>query len=207
MAIEVHQPTPEQLANRRLLAQEVRLLVNTGKVLPSQGSYMYTPPLQPGEMNYRPCMVCAVGSVVVAAAVSQYPKLVPKEGVHRLTSHLGHFLDFHTSLADLVGFTFTEVVAFESAFMGSVIVPSMSVVEHMEGKGHLDLKVQPLGFTGLSLWRENLRGQLGLVGLIDDALEWNYWLDANDKETVLALMTLLESWETQPISYKRTKEA
>lgn len=200
-------PTTEQLTNRKKLAQEVRLLVNTGKVLPSQGSYMYTPPLQPGEMNYRPCMVCAVGSVVVAAAVSQYPKLVPKEGVHRLTSHLGHELDFHTSLADLVGFTFTEVVAFESAFMGAVLIPPMGVVEHMEGKGHLDLEVPAPDVTDLPTWRLNLRARLGYVGLINDALEWNYWMDADDKETALALMTLLDSWETQPISYKRTKEA
>ncbi len=205
MAPKVHHPTPEQLINRRLLAQEVRTLVNEGQVTPSQDAYMYTPPMEPGENVQRPCLVCAVGSVVVAAAVSKYPNLMPKVGVHRLTGSIGRYDDYHTSLAALVGFTFTEVVAFEAAFMGAVVVPPAGVVEHMWNKGYLDIDI-PKPAPNFSQWRLEVWDSVEAVDLVRDALKWWNRQNAGDTTVLLRLMDLMESWADNPVSFPLTKK-
>lgn len=202
-------PTSTQLANRKKLAQEVRRLVEGQHLLPTQGTYLsYAPPV--GDID-SPCFSCAVGSVIAAAAALTFPAMHLKAGANLIFANHGvPNGDYHSALAALLGFTFTEVVAFEAAFMGEVMVTSTGCVTHTKNEGLFDVPnfqdYRDSPWDPL-VWRSRLRGSLDDVPLVQSAMEWQHKDHGGDRERILALMTLLESWETQPISYERKTEA
>lgn len=208
MAVEVHQPTPEQLINRRLLAQDVRNQLNEHAFKPNPATYHR-------EAYRSGCEMCAVGAVVIAGVMRESDPVVAAHkrlalefysGKKGLPSESGG--DWHVILMHLLGFTLEEATAFETAFVGDIIytdeeAQSWSAVrEPARDWSYLS----PVNYIS---WAQQ-------SPLISSALHWYSASvgkeDEDDSELTSrekrlhALLDLLESWEMNPVSFPTKKD-
>lgn len=193
-------PTPEQLNNRKLLAQDVRLQLEQNEFTPTINGYMIGPP---GN-----CAMCAVGSVVAAGA-RHTPGWVygSRNAVSRFAKDQGLPYgtggDWHTLLMHLLGFTLSEAAAFETAYMGEVIFVDKDAQKWANEQGltqgwdlsesyqFFEQAVQDPLITSALDWHHAFRKTRGVL---TTALE-------DRKARLHSLLYLLESWETSPVSF------
>lgn len=206
MAAEVHQPTPEQLANRRLLAQDVRKQLNEHAFEPNPATYLR-------ENLVLKCEMCAIGAVVVAGVTKEFPATTghAREALARYaTSHglTDDGSDWHILLMHLLGFTLEEATAFETAFVGTIIFVDEEAQDWSAAREPARdwSSLPPVSYF---TWAQERP-------LIISALRWySASVDKEDKDgTVLtireerlhALLDLLESWEMNPVSFPTKKD-
>lgn len=211
MAVEVHQPTPEQLANRRLLAQDVRNQLNEHAFKPNPATYCR-------DESRSGCEMCAVGAVVLSGVLAspgtdyKRPVKYPRAALD-LYSDLqglptGGGFDWHVILMHLLGFTLEEATAFETAFVGGIIYTD-GEAQNWSAAREPARDWSYLSPVNYIAWAQE-------SPLISSALRW--YSASVDKEDVSdtaltsrekrlhALLDLLESWETTPVSFPTKKD-
>ncbi len=196
-------PTPQQLINRRLLAQDARKQLALQKFYPTEIAYI--------RKSGRTCMMCAVGAVVASGVALEYPE-IPRMDViegakklsteHDLPDHIDEKADYHILLMHLTGLTLEEIVAFEAAFMGFTVYVGHAP-QYWFIKVAPDLWKVPLNSAGFDEWAST-------SPLIRSALDWRYFTGKSKQldnpleartQRMMDLLNLLESWETQPVSF------
>lgn len=172
-------PTPEQLNNRKLLAQEVRSLLAANKIRPTTAHYVQDDVGDDDEPEGT-CAVCAVGSLVVAQA----HRKDPLEGsLEDAVNGLMHDMGVRSSMAafsELTGLSYWETRAFEAAFMRYVVDSPGADIAHAERKGTLIREHEPL---------------------VDQALAWGRAHNLYLEDRLLVAMDLMESWAEGPVSF------
>lgn len=173
-------PTPEQLINRKLLAQDVRDLLNANKIRPTTAHYVQDDVDFDDDEPTGTCSVCAVGALVVAQAHRKDPlEGSLEDAVNGLMADMG-VRSSMVAFSELTGLSYWETKAFEAAYMRYVVDGPGVDLDHAERKGTLIEEHKPL---------------------VEQALAWgrahNLYLD----ERLLAMMDLLESWAEGPVSF------
>lgn len=172
-------PTPEQLNNRKLLAQEVRSLLAANKIRPTTAHYVQDDVDDEGESKGT-CRVCAIGSLVVAQAHRRDPlEGSLEEATNGLMNGMG-VQSTMVAFSELTGLSYWETKAFEAAFMRYMVDGPGVDRDHAERKGNLIAEHEPL---------------------VDQALAWAKAHNLYLEDRLLAMMDLLESWAEGPVSF------